>query len=160
MAKAVLLLGSNLGDRKLFLQNAIIEIEIHAGNILKKSSLYETAPWGTKSENGYLNQAILIETIFFPKELLKIAQKIELDLGRTRSIRWEDRVIDIDILLYENEITLSPTLTIPHPEMQNRRFALVPVCEIARDWLHPILNVDMNDLLENCKDQGDVVIAK
>lgn len=156
MAKAILLLGSNLGDRQLLLQTAIHQIALEAGQVLSISSIYETAPWGTESQNGYLNQALCVETRLTPFELLATLQKIEIDLGRTRKIRWEDRVIDIDILLYENEIIHSPTLTIPHPEMQNRRFALVPVCEIARDWIHPILLSDMETILEKCKDEGNI----
>ena len=158
MAKAILLLGSNLGDRRLFLQNAIAEIEIHVGKIMKQSSLYETAPWGKESEHGYLNQATLIDTDFLPHQLLASLQKIERDLGRTRSIRWEDRVIDIDILLYDSVIINSPTLIIPHPEIQNRRFALVPLCEITDDWVHPVFLTSVKNLLQNCKDSGEVIL--
>jgi 2-amino-4-hydroxy-6-hydroxymethyldihydropteridine diphosphokinase len=156
LAKAILLLGSNLGNRKLLLQTAIQQIELEAGQILSMSSIYETAPWGTESQNGYLNQAVCVQSRLTPFELLATLQKIEIDLGRTRNIRWEDRVIDIDILLFENEIISTPTLTIPHPEMQNRRFALVPVCEIASDWIHPILLTVMNDILAKCKDEGRI----
>jgi len=156
LAKAILLLGSNLGDRQLLLQTAIQQIELEAGHIQSISSIYETAPWGTQSQNGYLNQAVCIETNSTPFELLATLQKIEIDLGRTRNIRWEDRVIDIDILLYENEIINSPTLTIPHPEMQNRKFALVPVCEIASEWIHPILFSDIKTMLEKCEDEGKI----
>lgn len=156
MAKAILLLGSNLGDRQLLLQTAIQQIELEAGHIQSISSIYETAPWGTESQNGYLNQAVCIETNSSPFELLAMLQKIEIDLGRTRNIRWEDRVIDIDILLYKNETINTPTLTIPHPEIQNRRFALVPVCEIASDWVHPILLSDMQTILAKCTDEGKI----
>jgi 2-amino-4-hydroxy-6-hydroxymethyldihydropteridine diphosphokinase len=156
LARAILLLGSNLGDRQLLLQTAIQQIEKEAGKVLTVSSIYETAPWGTKSQNGYLNQAVCIDTKSCPFELLTILQKIEIDLGRTRNIRWEDRVIDIDIILFENEIINTPTLTIPHPELQNRRFALVPVCEIASDWIHPILHSDMRTILTKCKDEGNI----
>ena len=156
LAKAILLLGSNLGDRQLLLQTAIQQIELEAGQVLSISSIYETAPWGTESQNGYLNQAICIETSSNPFELLATLQKIEIDLGRTRNIRWEDRVIDIDILLFGNEIISTPTLKIPHPEMQNRRFALVPVCEIASDWVHPILLSNIQSILTECKDEGNI----
>lgn len=156
LAKAILLLGSNLGDRQLLLQTAIQQIELEAGHIQSISSIYETAPWGTESQNGYLNQAVCIETNSSPFELLAMLQKIEIDLGRTRNIRWEDRVIDIDILLYKNETINTPTLTIPHPEIQNRRFALVPVCEIASDWVHPILLSDMQTILAKCTDEGKI----
>ena len=156
LAKAILLLGSNLGDRQLFLQTAVQQIENEAGQVLTVSNIYETAPWGTDSQNGYLNQAICVETSSTTFELLALLQKIEIDLGRTRNIRWEDRVIDIDILLYENEIISTPMLKIPHPEMQNRRFALVPVCEIASNWVHPILLTDIKTILAKCKDEGQI----
>ena len=156
LAKAILLLGSNLGDRKLLLQTAIQQIELQAGQVLSISSIYETAPWGTESQNGYLNQAVCVKTRLNPFELLTTIQKIEIDLGRTRNIRWEDRVIDIDILLFGSEIISTPTLTIPHPEIQNRRFALVPVCEVASDWIHPILLTDMQTILTKCKDEGKI----
>lgn len=156
MAKAILLLGSNLGNKQLLLQTAIQQIEKKAGQVLTVSSIYETAPWGTESKNGYLNQAICIETDSDPFALLGLLQKIEIDLGRTRNIRWEDRFIDIDILLYGNKIISTETLTIPHPEIQNRRFALVPVCEIASDWVHPILLANLNTLLAKCKDTGKI----
>ncbi len=156
LAKAILLLGSNLGDRNGFLQSAISEIQSNKLLLRSKSSIYETAPWGKESKNGYLNQAVIIETSLQPHVLLEVLQKIEIDLGRTRNIRWEDRVIDIDILLYESEIIHSPTLTIPHPEMQNRRFALIPICEIANDWVHPVFQNTMIELLMKCSDKGAV----
>jgi len=156
LAKAILLLGSNLGDRKAFMQKAISEIEKLAGQIVKQSSIYETEPWGTESKNGYLNQAICVETDLSPLDLLNSLQKIEIEIGRTRNIRWEDRVIDIDILLYENEIIDTPTLTIPHTEIQNRRFALIPVSEIAGNWIHPVFQVSLQQLLEKCMDKSEV----
>ena len=156
LAKAILLLGSNLGNRQLLLKTAIQQIALEAGQVLSVSSIYKTAPWGTESQNGYLNQAVCIETSSTPFKLLTTLQKIEIDLGRTRNIRWEDRVIDIDILLFENEIIHSPTLTIPHSEMQNRRFALAPICEIASDWVHPILLTDIKTILAKCKDEGQI----
>lgn len=160
MAKTILLLGSNLGNRSTFLQTAVAEIGKRAGAIINQSGVYETAPWGTDSTNGYLNQALLVETKLFASDLLKLLQKIEIEIGRTRNIRWEDRVIDIDILLFENEIINTPALTIPHPEIQNRRFALIPACEIAANWTHPSFQMTLQQLLEKCPDKGEVKLTK
>ena len=158
LAEAILLLGSNLGARKQHLAEAVLQITQTAGKIVQLSQLYETSPWGTTSQNSYLNQALKIKTALLPENLLTELLKIEKSIGRTRSQRWEDRIIDIDILLYNQLIINSPTLTVPHPELPNRRFALEPVCEIAADWIHPISRLKIPQLLSACKDEGKVVL--
>lgn len=158
LAEAILLLGSNLGTKKQHLANALHQISSTVGKVIKQSQLYETSPWGTTSQNSYLNQSLRIETALLPNELLDELLKIEKSIGRTRSQRWEDRVIDIDILLYEQVILNSPTLTIPHPELPNRRFALEPVCEIAANWFHPVSGLTIQQLLLACNDKGKVVV--
>lgn len=157
LASAILLLGSNLGEREKHLLKAFQFIDIQLGPISKHSSLYETAPWGTESKHPYLNQAIQIATFWNPEQLLRITQGIENALGRVRKDRWEDRIIDIDILLYEDIILNTDILKIPHPELANRRFALIPVCEIAPTWKHPSLQMEMTELLAICKDTREVL---
>ena len=151
-----LLLGSNLGDRKTNLTVARNEIELAVGAIIKTSSLYQTAAWGKTDQPDFLNQAIEVETLLPPEEALHQILKIEIALGRKRKEKWGERIIDIDILLYRDLITTSPQLTIPHPQLPSRRFALVPLTEIAADFVHPGLQKTIRELLEICPDQLEV----
>ena len=130
-------LGSNIGNRKKNLEKAIAEISSNNISTIKVSSLYETEPVGPKQRNFY-NIAGKFKTNLNPKELLKVLKQIEQKLGRTKTYRWGPRVIDIDILFYGRQIIKSKNLIIPHKEIINRVFVLVPMNEIAPNFVHPI----------------------
>ena len=148
-----LLLGSNLGNREFLLDNAIKQIERKIGKVFAKSAIYETAAWGKKDQPSFLNLALGVETSLSPIELLNTILAIEEKLGRIREEKWGARLIDIDVILYCNEVVnLGKTLTIPHLELQNRRFVLQPLAEIAPNQIHPILKKTILELLENLND--------
>ncbi len=161
MSIAFLGIGTNLGNKESNLDHAIEKIEEYIGRILKSSSIYETEPWGFQAKNEFLNMAVMVETELVPSELLKKVLNIELLLGRIRgkkhySFSYSSRLIDIDILLYENIIIDEPDLKIPHPLMHHRKFVLVPLCDIAPEMIHPVLKKSFRLLLENCEDPGEV----
>lgn len=151
-----LLLGSNMGDRRRHLSDALWAIETRAGVIRRRSSIYETAAWGNTAQAAFYNQAVRITTFLSPPELLAQLLLIEKSLGRERKEKWGERVIDIDILFYGDMIIDTDNLKVPHPELQNRRFALVPMAEIADDLIHPKLFQTIHELLKNCTDTLEV----
>lgn len=153
---AYLLTGSNLGERANFISQANTDIEQRCGKIIRHSAIYETAPWGLLSQPAFLNQAIAIETTLSPQSLMKRLLSIETEMGRTRTIQFGPRTIDIDILLIDSLIIDTPSLQIPHPALPNRRFALIPLLEIAPTLIHPILNKSIETLLTLCPDESDV----
>lgn len=147
MATVYLLLGSNLGDRANNIENALEELNKIGIIILKKSSLYETKPWGYTEQPDFLNLAIECSTNLTPFDLLREIKKLEIKLGRENTIKYGPRIIDIDIILYDNLILKSDTLTIPHPLMHKREFVLKPLCEIAPYLIHPEFKVSLKELL-------------
>jgi len=151
-----LLLGSNLGDRMQILQSAEILIEERIGKIQSASSVYETAPWGVLDQPAFLNRILIVTTGLVPEEVLHVVLEIEHELGRVRYERWGARVIDIDMLYYQNVIMDSSRLTLPHPRLHERRFTLVPLNEIAPDFIHPVLLKTTSQLLAECSDPGSV----
>ncbi len=151
MKKAYLLLGSNEGDRLKNIKRAIDLLQKH-GQIVAISKVYETEPWGLSDQPHYLNAAIEIRTGLSAVELLSATEQIESSLGRERAVKWGQRTLDIDILLYGDDIINSENLTIPHPFLQIRRFALVPLAEIAPNLTHPALKKDIKTLLDECPD--------
>lgn len=153
---AYLSLGSNLGDRNSYIQGAVIALAKHAGAICKKSSLYKTEPVGNKNQPWFLNQCVKISTKLPPAKLLKVCQKIEKSFGRIRHEKLEPRIIDIDILFYENRVNRSPRLTLPHPRLHKRRFVLRPLAQIAPNFRHPILKKTIKELLKECRDRSIV----
>jgi 2-amino-4-hydroxy-6-hydroxymethyldihydropteridine diphosphokinase len=155
MVRAFLLLGSNQGDRKSYLEKSRQEIST-AGTVLQVSSIYQTAAWGKEDQPSFLNQVVEIETDLSPKELLIKMLAIESSLGRVRDEKWGSRIIDIDILFYGSQIVKTPQLTIPHPRIAERRFVLVPMAEVDGGFVHPILRKNIKTLLDVCKDKLDV----
>lgn len=154
---AYLLLGGNLGDRKKNLEDAIVHLNNEVGEILSKSSVYETAAWGKTDQPTFLNQAIGISTNLTALQVLKKALSIEQKLGRIRKDKWGERLIDIDLILYGNEvINIEDKLQIPHPQMQNRKFVMLPLKEIAADVMHPVLQKTIFEIATNISDNLDV----
>jgi 2-amino-4-hydroxy-6-hydroxymethyldihydropteridine diphosphokinase len=154
---AFLGLGTNLGDREAYLNKAIEFIRKSVGRIDSVSGIYETEPWGFQSENNFLNMVIKVHTDLKPAVLMKRLLLIEGQLGRIRDSRqYKSRTIDIDILLYSNLIINKSTLTVPHPLMQDRKFVLVPLCDIAPEMIHPVLKKTFATLLKECRDNRGV----
>ena len=147
-----LLLGGNLGDRRKYIALAIAEIEAKIGNITKRSSLYETASWGKHDQPDFFNQVIEVKTSLKPQELLSGILSIEAELGRKRIEKWGSRIIDIDILLYQDQVINEPELIVPHPYLAFRRFCLMPLCEIAPEFIHPLLKKNIQELLIELSD--------
>jgi 2-amino-4-hydroxy-6-hydroxymethyldihydropteridine diphosphokinase len=156
MSTAHLLIGGNLGDRKENLLTAISLISEQCGSLTKSSSVYETEAWGITDQPSFLNQALEISTSLNARQLMRKILKIEKEMGRVRKEKLGPRIIDIDILLFENEIHDLRFLNIPHPELQNRRFVLVPLAEIDPTLQHPVLKKTIAELLEECPDNLEV----
>ena len=156
MNLAYLLIGGNLGNRSANLQNALHQIEKNCGKILDLSAIYETAAWGLSNQPSFYNQALSIQTNLEPKALMEQLLAIETNMGRIRSIKLGPRLIDLDILLIDQLILNTETLILPHPLMEQRRFALLPLAEIAPNLMHPILQKTIQELLMHCSDQLDV----
>jgi 2-amino-4-hydroxy-6-hydroxymethyldihydropteridine diphosphokinase len=149
-------LGSNMGNTTEHLIQAQHNIEQKIGQIIKRSSYYNTSAWGDTKQADFLNQIILVETQLTATKLINQTLKIETAMGRTRSIRNAARTIDIDILFFNNQIINGKKLTVPHPELQYRRFVLVPLVEIAPSFVHPVLKKTLKKLLLDCQDELNV----
>ena len=151
--RAYLGLGSNLGDRTEHLKKALASL-CRTGEVRKVSSLYETEPLGVQDQPGFRNAVALLETTLTPRALLGELKRIEKELGRSPGgLRWGPRVIDVDILSYDDLIFTEEGLTIPHPEMERRRFVLEPLSEIAPGWVHPVSGKTVEVLLKKCLEQ-------
>jgi 2-amino-4-hydroxy-6-hydroxymethyldihydropteridine diphosphokinase len=154
-----LLLGTNQGDRSRNLAAAKQLIEERAGKIVRFSSVYRTAAWGNHDQPEFYNQAIDISTRLLPQQLLTHILEIELELGRRRLEKWGPRTIDIDILFFHQLVINDSNLTVPHPRMPERRFALAPLTEIAAGFHHPVLHKDVATLLRECTDPLPVTLV-
>lgn len=154
--RVFLALGSNLGDKESILDKALFAIEQQIGKLLNSSHRYATEPWGFTSDQQFVNMVIEIETNLSPNDLLYQCLKIEQYLGRVRSNNagYSSRTIDLDILFYNDLILNEDNLLIPHPHIAKRNFVLVPLCEIAQDFIHPVFQQSMKELLEKCEDKG------
>ncbi|HLN53690.1 MAG TPA: 2-amino-4-hydroxy-6-hydroxymethyldihydropteridine diphosphokinase [Lentimicrobium sp.] len=155
MGRAFLILGSNLGDRRTNINLAISEITLKVGKITAYSSVYETEAWGTNDPLPFLNQVISVETGLSPDDLLQKLLNIEQLLGRKRTgVLNQPRIIDIDILLFGDQIVKTESLTIPHERMHLRKFVLVPLAEIAPSEIHPLFKKSFTELLTECNDSS------
>ena len=152
MEDVYLLIGGNMGNREEYLEKAKLAIEKRCGKIKKQSAVYETEAWGITHQEKFLNQALAIQTRLSPQDLLNTILDIEGLLGRKRAVKYGPRIIDIDILLYNNQVVNLRDLKIPHPELQNRRFALQCLNDIASDQVHPVLQKPVAQLLAECTD--------
>lgn len=144
-------LGSNLGDRGENLDHAISNIEKRIGEVIATSAFYVTDPVGFQSTNQFLNAVCEVKTKLPPLAVLEMTQAIEKEMGRTTKSRnkiYTDRIIDIDLLLFDDEIVEHPQLTLPHPHMHERPFVLLPLSEIAGEYVHPVLHKSVNQLKE------------
>ncbi|HMS64156.1 MAG TPA: 2-amino-4-hydroxy-6-hydroxymethyldihydropteridine diphosphokinase [Ignavibacteria bacterium] len=158
MVKAYLGIGSNIGERISYIENAISEINKISGiKITKISSVYETEPWGEIKQDDFLNCVIEIEADIEPEGLLKKLKSIEKKLGRNKTAKWSEREIDIDLLFYGNEILLNEFLKIPHLQIEKRKFVLIPMAEIASDFIHPVLKKSVKELLAETTDDLKVI---
>ncbi|MEO6902536.1 MAG: 2-amino-4-hydroxy-6-hydroxymethyldihydropteridine diphosphokinase [Bacteroidia bacterium] len=155
MNEAYLILGTNVGNQLNNIELALKLLELQIGVIKKKSAVYSTKAWGYEDQPDFLNQAILIETLFDASTLLNKLLDIEKQLGRVRKVNevWMQRTMDIDILFFNTEIINLANLTIPHPHLQNRKFVLTPLIDIASNYIHPQLNKSIQTLIEECTDK-------
>ncbi|QHS57689.1 2-amino-4-hydroxy-6-hydroxymethyldihydropteridine diphosphokinase [Mucilaginibacter sp. 14171R-50] len=158
MINVFLLLGSNLGDRNVFLHKAIACIEQGIAPVVDKSAVYETQSWGKTNQPDYLNQVIMLQTNLPAQQVLAKILHIETVLGRSREEKWGSRTIDIDILFYGDEVINQPNLIVPHPQLHNRRFTLEPLGVLAPGLIHPVLNKTILELKSDLKD--DLIVKK
>jgi len=149
-------LGSNLGDRSTALNLALKALSANFGKPIARSSIYQTAAWGLTDQPDFFNQVVAFRTGKSPSVILERILIIEKKLGRIRRTKWGPRTIDIDILFYGNIKVNSPGLDIPHPRIEERRFVLAPLVEIAADFIHPSNGKNLQELLDNCTDEQKV----
>ncbi len=150
-----LLLGTNLGDRLSNMQEAQQLIE-QIGEVVQASALYETDAWGVQDQPSFYNQVLQIETVLSHEPLLHALQGFEQQMGKVKVGHWRERLIDLDVLYYGRRRVSTSFLTVPHPQLHCRRFTLVPLCEIAPQWVHPVLGKTQQQLLAECEDTLEV----
>ncbi|MCH8290455.1 2-amino-4-hydroxy-6-hydroxymethyldihydropteridine diphosphokinase [Candidatus Poribacteria bacterium] len=149
--------GSNVGDRLVHINQALQYLSEADGILVTKvSSLYETEPVGYEEQDWFLNGVVAVETGLSPRQLLKVLQQIEKRIGRQQRKRWGPREMDLDLLIFDQRCINTPDLIVPHPEMHQRRFVLIPFAEIAPDTIHPILRQNIRTLLDDLPTEKDV----
>lgn len=154
MNDLILLIGTNIGDRSRNIELAVKKLNDFFGNPTKISGVYETEPWGFDSDMPFFNMAVVYKTDMLPIDILHVCKSIEISMGRKKSLNsgYENRVIDIDIVLYGNVVVKDDYLCIPHKQLTQRRFVLEPLSEIIPDYVHPVLNLSVRQLLNDCAD--------
>lgn len=159
---SLILIGSNQGQRELTISQSIKMLAERCGEVFLLSSLYETEPWGFIAEQNFLNQVVALDTEMNPYDLLRELLMIEKELGRKRHDveGYESRPIDLDILYYDDMIINDDDLILPHPRLHKRRFALMPLCDIAADFIHPVFKRSNRKLLNECEDISEVKLYK
>ena len=159
MAIAHLHLGTNQGDLTANLNLAIEKLKAK-GTVIDKSHVYETEAWGKQDQPNFYNMAVTYDTELDPNALLHLVNEIEDDLGRVRNEKWGERIIDLDIITYDDKIICDEKLTIPHKHMSERNFVLVPMIEIAGEWIHPVLEKSIEELYMECQDRCEVILIE
>lgn len=157
MNKVFLITGGNIGDRKKNLQTAAALIEERVGKILQSSKIYETDAWGITNQPSFYNQIHIVESKLSAQKIIHKILKIEEKMGRVRTIKNAARIIDIDILFFNDETVNEQNLIIPHPEIPNRRFVLIPLNELAAEMIHPVFKKSIRELLSTCKDELNAI---
>ena len=145
-------LGSNMGEREEYLKNASELLATEIGVIQKESKIYESVPWGVENQSNYLNQVLEIRSELSAEEVLERVLQIEDKIGRIRNEKWGERIIDIDVLLFNDSIVEKDGICIPHIHLHNRKFVLIPLNEVAPSFIHPKYNKTIAELLSECKD--------
>jgi len=155
-------LGSNLGDRFAALGRAMELIEAEAGEITAASSVWETEPWGFDADELFLNMVVVIRTTLEPARMMQLFRSIEGRMGRKRSGggKYESRIIDLDILLWDNRVITLPGLEVPHPKLHSRRFVLEPLAEVAPEAVHPVTGLTVTEMLELCDDRSEIRLSE
>lgn len=159
MTRCYILFGSNQGEKEALLEQACLLIEQRCGMIAEQSSAYLTEPWGFKAEEWFVNKLLAVETRLEPDALMEVLMGIEHELGRVRhpeKAGYCSRTVDLDILYYGERIIHTEKVTAPHPRLHLRRFALMPLCELIPDFLHPVFNRSQQQLLDSCPDTSTV----
>lgn len=157
--KVYIILGSNIGDKKSYIDKSCLEIAKRIGDIELYSSYYQTSPWGFESKDEFMNRAIVVNTLLDPNVVMTVLLDIEGELGRVRNGTdkgYQSRTIDLDILLIDNLIIKNKLLVVPHPRMAERKFVLIPLAEIAGELVHPEAKISIKNLLSICEDVEDV----
>lgn len=162
MVRCYILFGSNQGDKVSLLEQACALINIRCGMIAERSSIYSSEPWGFEAEEWFLNALIVVETELDPDSLMDQLLDIERELGRVRHPEtkgYTSRTVDLDILYYGDQVIRTEKVTAPHPRLHERRFALMPLCELVPDFLHPEFGLSQQQLLEKCPDTSKVYVS-
>ena len=155
-------LGSNLNDRFASLSRSLTLLKEEAGDIVAASSVWETEPWGFDADDKFLNMVAVLETGNQPRQLMQLFRSIEGRMGRKRrgGGRYESRIIDIDILLWQDRVISMPGLEVPHPKLADRRFVLEPLNEVAPDAVHPVTGLTVKEMHDLCADNSDVRLSE
>ena len=161
-SRVIIGLGSNLGDRFAALSRALKLLKEEAGDVIAASSVWETEPWGFDADDQFLNMVVVLETSRQPRQLMQLFRSLEGRMGRKRSGggKYESRIIDIDILLWQDKVISMPGLEVPHPKLAYRRFVLEPLYEVAPGAVHPVTGLTVTEMRDLCDDRSDVRLAQ